>query len=182
MMQHIVMNKLTVPNLLSAARLFMAPVSFWLIIQTDWLWAAVVLVISIATDISDGFLARRWNQTSAFGGLIDHGSDAFLVATMLFAEAYLGLVPLILPILVLTAFTQYTLDSKALTGHPLRSSLLGRYNGILYFVLAGFPIMQHALNIYLLSEIAFMYFAYVLTISTLISMSERLVTVLRLRG
>ena len=101
---------------------------------------------------------------------------------MLVAEVYLGLVPLLLPILVMAAFTQYTLDSSALAGQPLRASLLGRYNGILYFVLAGFPIMQHALNTYLLPDIAFMYFAYLLIVSTLISMTERLVTLIRLKN
>ncbi len=180
MLQLAIMNKLTVPNLLSGARLLMAPFAFYFIVQTNWIVAAIILIASIGTDLLDGFLARRWNQTSAFGGLIDHGSDAILVTTMLSAEVMLGIVPAILPALVILAFTQYTLDSKALAGQPLRASILGRYNGILYFVLAGFPIMQHALGIFLLPEIAFRYGAWVLVATTSISMADRLITLLRL--
>jgi phosphatidylglycerophosphate synthase len=174
------MNKLTLPNLLSSARLFVAPLAFYCVVETMWLAATVILMAAITTDLLDGFLARRWNQTSAFGGLIDHGSDAILVTAMLSAEVILGLTPWILPILVILAFTQYTLDSKALAGQFLRASKLGRYNGILYFVLAGFPIMQHALGIFLLPDVAFWWFAWVLVVSTSLSMAERLITLLRL--
>ncbi|MEO2173240.1 MAG: CDP-alcohol phosphatidyltransferase family protein [bacterium] len=174
------MNKLTVPNLLSSTRLFAAPFAFYFILHTEWIVAAIILIAAIVTDILDGYLARRWHQTSSFGGLIDHGSDAILVTTMLAAEVSLGLVPLILPILVILAFTQYTLDSKALAGQPLRASVLGRYNGILYFVLAGFPIMQQALGIFLLPDEAFWYGGWILVVSTSISMAERLATLLRL--
>ena len=100
MLQLTIMNKLTVPNLLSGARLLMAPFAFYFIVQTDWTVAAIILIASIGTDLLDGFLARRWNQTSAFGGLIDHGSDAILVTTMLSAEVILDLVPAILPVLM----------------------------------------------------------------------------------
>ena len=175
------MDKLTVPNLLSSTRLFMAPFAFYFLAQTAWTAAAVVLTMAITTDILDGYLARRWNQTSAFGGFIDHASDAFLVTLMLSAEVGLGLIPWPLPVLVIAAFTQYTLDSNALAGQPLRASRLGRYNGIAYFVLAGFPIMQHALGIYLLPDTYFLYAAYLLILSTLISMADRLYSLLRLR-
>ncbi len=181
MMQLSIMNKFTLPNLLSGSRLLMAPVAFYSIWYSQWLLAAIILITAITTDILDGIIARRRNQTTAFGGLIDHGSDAILVTIMLSAEVYLGLIPWPMPVLVILAFTQYTLDSSALAGQPLRASKLGRANGILYFVLAGFPIMQNALNLHPLPDIAFMYFAYVLILSTLISMSDRLITLVRLR-
>ena len=175
------MTSLTLPNLLSVARLFMAPIAFYFILCLAWAPAAIVLWLAIFSDIADGYLARKWNQTSALGGLLDHASDAILVSTMLAAEAYLGIVPWILPLLVILAFTQYTLDSDALAGQPLRASKLGRYNGICYFVLAGFPIMQHTLDIYLLPIETFKYLAYLLVISTIISMGERLLTLINLK-
>jgi phosphatidylglycerophosphate synthase len=181
-MPSISMNKFPLPNLLSASRLILGPLAAWFILDTLWIAAAVVLITAIVTDVLDGWLARRWQQTSPLGGLIDHGSDAFMVTLMLAAEASAGLVPWLLPILVIMAFSQYTLDSKALIGLPLRASKLGRYNGIAYFVLAGFPIMQHALDIYLVPTHYFYYAAFVLIATTLISMSERLWTLLRLKS
>jgi len=181
-MQTISMNKFSLPNLLSASRLILGPLAAWFILENHWVLAAVILMTAIATDVLDGYLARRWQQTSALGGLIDHGSDAFMVTLMLLAEASLGLVPWLLPVLVFMAFSQYTLDSKALAGLPLRASKLGRYNGIAYFVLAGFPIMQHALGIYLVPEVYFYYVAFILVASTLISMTERLWTLIKLRS
>ena len=79
------------------------------------------------------------------------------------------------------AFAQYMLDSDALKGKPLRASQLGRYNGIAYFVLAGFPVMQLTLG---LTPIPFDYFVYLgwgLVITTLISMTDRAVTLYRVR-
>lgn len=176
------MNKFPLPNLLSASRLILGPLAAWFILENQWVAAAVLLIIAITTDVLDGWLARRWQQTSALGGLIDHSSDAFMVTLMLLAEASLGLVPWLLPILVIMAFSQYTLDSKALAGLPLRASKLGRYNGIAYFVLAGFPITQHALQIYLIPTNYFYYLAFVLIATTSISMTERLWTLLRKRS
>ena len=52
-------------------------------------WATAVFVVAMATDQIDGWLARRWNQTSAFGSLLDPIADKVLVMcalVMLIAE------------------------------------------------------------------------------------------------
>ena len=176
------MDKFNLPNLLSLTRLMLAPLAWYLIVAGEWRMAAILLVAAIVTDVTVGFLARRWQQTSALGGLLDHGSDAILVTTMLAAEASSGYVSPFLPPLVLLAFIQYTLDSNALAGHPLRASKLGRYNGILYFVLAGFPILQPVFQLYLLETQWILNFSYLLMASTLISMADRLILLFKLRN
>ena len=88
-MPSISMNIFSLPNLLSASRLILGPLAAWSIIENLWLPAAVALMTAIATDLLDGWLARRWQQTSALGGLIDHGSDAFMVALMLLQKPLL---------------------------------------------------------------------------------------------
>ena len=45
--------------------------------------AAIVFVVAAATDGVDGFLARRWNMTSAFGAFLDPLADKLLVGTAL---------------------------------------------------------------------------------------------------
>lgn len=46
--------------------------------------AAVIFVVAALTDWFDGYLARRWNQTSAFGAFLDPVADKLMVAVTLF--------------------------------------------------------------------------------------------------
>ncbi len=173
------MNKLSLPNALSVSRVPLAGLSFYTIINDQWLLQAMIVVCAVATDIVDGRIARRWQQVSPLGGLLDHGSDALFVTATLGALALGGLVPMLLPVLVAAAFTQYVLDSNALQGRPLRASFIGRNNGIAYFVLAGFPGMQHALGLYLVPDDYIYWAGWVLIGTSVISMLDRLVALLR---
>jgi len=168
---------LTLANSLSIFRLVVAPVLAWMILSNRWLTASFLLILAILSDIFDGRIARRKNQDSAFGGLLDHSCDAFLVAVLLFVLSKTHGIPLFLPLLVLGSFLQYVLDSKALSGHKLRTSFLGRSNGIAYYVLASICIFTEGLGINFSGNL-FIVFAWVLISSTAVSMSERLWTLL----
>ncbi|MBI1889637.1 MAG: CDP-diacylglycerol--glycerol-3-phosphate 3-phosphatidyltransferase [Burkholderiales bacterium] len=52
----------------------------WLSPFEKGLAATVVFVVAAITDWFDGFLARRWNQTSAFGAFLDPVADKLMVA------------------------------------------------------------------------------------------------------
>ncbi|MGI9322894.1 MAG: CDP-alcohol phosphatidyltransferase family protein, partial [Pseudomonadales bacterium] len=130
------------PNLLSLSRVPLGVGMALAVYVDDWGLAALLLWIAIGTDVVDGRLARATKTSSQLGGVLDHGSDASFVTLALAALASHGWVPWLLPVLVPLAFLQYLLDSRSLAGQPLRASQLGRYNGIAYFVLAGFPVMQ----------------------------------------
>jgi phosphatidylglycerophosphate synthase len=144
--------------------------------------AAVLFVLAVATDVSDGIIARRRGEVSAFGGLLDHGSDALFVTVTLAAMAVVQLVPAPLPALVIAAFAQYVWDSKALAGMPLRTSRLGRWNGIGYYALAGTIIISHALALQWLPLLAIPFVGWLLVGATLLSMADRGVTLWQLRG
>lgn len=64
---------LTIPNILSAARLVGVPLFLWLILRPEFGgpnsdgWALLVLAFSGVSDYLDGKLARRWNQISSLG-------------------------------------------------------------------------------------------------------------------
>jgi cardiolipin synthase len=85
----------TIPNALSAARLLGVPVFFWLIVgpQRDGL-AMGILVVSAFTDWLDGYLARRLNQFSRLGELLDPLADRLYVVAALFALFIRGLLPI----------------------------------------------------------------------------------------
>jgi cardiolipin synthase len=52
----------------------------WLPHADQNLAATLVFIIAAITDWFDGFLARRWNQTSAFGAFLDPVADKLMVA------------------------------------------------------------------------------------------------------
>ena len=66
---------LTIPNILSLYRLFMFPLIFLMIILKLELLFAILVVISLNTDVWDGFIARRFNQQTAIGARIDSLAD-----------------------------------------------------------------------------------------------------------
>jgi cardiolipin synthase len=80
------MNKnINIPNALSTLRLIGVPIFiyFALVSEQDGL-AILVLAIAGATDYLDGKLARAWNQTSAFGALLDPAADRiYIFATLI---------------------------------------------------------------------------------------------------
>ncbi len=167
------------PNLLSGSRLLLGVLLFWSIFDSRWHVAAILFWVAIGTDLADGFLARKLNLTSVAGGLLDHGCDAFFVTCGLAGLVGHGWAPWLLVFLVPAAFIQYVLDSGTLAGKPLRSSQLGKYNGICYFVFTGFPIMQLSLGVTLFPFHLLIWIAWGLVLSTLMSMTDRLVSLLR---
>ena len=163
----------TLANSLSLFRLIIAPVIAFFILSDWWLTASFFLLLAILSDLLDGPIARKKGQETATGGLLDHSCDALLVAVLLFVLNKTHGIPLLLPILVVGSFLQYVLDSKALSGHKLRTNFLGRSNGIAYYVFASICIFFQAINIDQLDHV-FIICAWFLIASTLVSMSERL--------
>jgi len=164
---------LTWANGVTAARALLAAPCALLVIESNWVPAALVLTLAIATDLIDGPLARRLGQATSLGGLLDHATDAFFVAVLMSALALTGHLPWLLPALVLAAFLQYVADSRALRGKPLRGSSLGRINGIAYFVLAATPVYRGALDLPFPTDTAIAVVAWLLVGTTSLSMLDR---------
>ena len=77
---------MNIPNILTSIRIFLIPV-FVGVFYLPWNGANVLTTIIFAlaaiTDWFDGYLARRWNQTSAFGAFLDPVADKLIVAVAL---------------------------------------------------------------------------------------------------
>ena len=75
---------MTIPNLLSAFRILLVPVIAWLYCgKGDYPLTAGVLLLSGATDIVDGFIARRFHMTSDLGKVLDPVADKLTQAVAL---------------------------------------------------------------------------------------------------
>jgi len=166
-------------NGLSAIRLVVAGPCAWAIVEAQWTIAACLFIVAVATDFADGYVARRFGMESALGGLIDHSIDATFVTVTLGAFALRDGIPIILPLLIAASFIQYVLDSKALSGRALRSSVLGRWNGIAYYGLAGIPIGLAWLEIRLIAPGWIMAASWILVASTAMSMLDRAQALIR---
>ena len=67
---------LTIPNLLTVFRILLIPVIVWLYCgKEDYPLAAWVLVLSGATDVADGFIARKFHMVSGLGKVLDPIAD-----------------------------------------------------------------------------------------------------------
>lgn len=85
---------LTVPNALSGLRLLGVPVFLWLVLVPHADGAAILLLMfSGATDYLDGVIARRWNQVSRLGRLLDPAADRLYILATLFGLGVRGIVP-----------------------------------------------------------------------------------------
>ncbi len=166
-------------NALTAVRLLLAVPVAVAFARPDLLAPGVVaslLCVAMASDYFDGRVARSTGSASARGQLFDHGTDCFFVTTGLTGAAISGAVTPLLPLLIPIAFGQYVVDSYVWERRKqLRASVLGRWNGILYFVplafvaasrlnsAAGAPILLPAVWV----------IGYVLVASTLVSIVDR---------
>jgi cardiolipin synthase len=85
---------LTVPNLVSAIRLSLVPLFLWLLFGNDNPLAAGLLLGGIgATDWIDGYLARRLNQVSELGKLLDPIADRLAITAAVVGGWIAGVLP-----------------------------------------------------------------------------------------
>ena len=96
----------TIPNLISLARLAGVPVFLGLILSPYYggpkydVWALVILALSGFSDWLDGKLARRWNQMTRFGAMIDPLADRLYILATLVGLTIRHIIPLWLPIVL----------------------------------------------------------------------------------
>jgi cardiolipin synthase len=87
---------LTIPNLLSVVRLLCVPVFLWLVFGPEpshRVAAAYLLAVLGATDWVDGYIARRFDQVSTLGKVLDPTADRILLLAGVVAILIDGAVP-----------------------------------------------------------------------------------------
>jgi cardiolipin synthase (CMP-forming) len=91
----------SIPNLLTLARLLLAPFVFRAITDGRHTAALVLFFCAALTDGLDGMLARRFGQTTSVGAFLDPIADKLLLSGVFLALAIAGSVPWWLVIVVL---------------------------------------------------------------------------------
>jgi CDP-diacylglycerol--glycerol-3-phosphate 3-phosphatidyltransferase len=96
----------SIPNIMTWTRIAAIPFIVFIFdvpldVETKNLIATVLFVLFALTDWLDGYLARRLNQTSAFGAFLDPVADKFLVCASLLVLVDLGRVDVIVALLII---------------------------------------------------------------------------------
>lgn len=100
---------LNIPILLTWLRIILIPLMIAVYyVPESWvegvgrdLTATLIFTVAAATDWLDGYLARRWNQTSAFGAFLDPVADKLMVAAALIVLVQLGRLDAILAAIII---------------------------------------------------------------------------------
>ncbi len=96
-------NVLTVPNLVSFLRLAAIPYFWWVLLGEGRVGLAAALVFLIgSTDWVDGYLARRLDQVTELGKVLDPVADRLMIASALIGGLIVGIIPAVIgwPLLV----------------------------------------------------------------------------------
>ena len=112
---------LTVPNIISVVRLLCVPVFVWLLFGPEDRFAALALLGLLgATDWVDGYIARRFDQGSDLGKILDPTADRVLLLVATLALTIDGAVPAWLGIAVLVREAVISIATLALAAAGAR--------------------------------------------------------------
>ncbi len=94
---------MNVPNILTLFRLFLIPVFvlvFFSSIQNNLVIAVSIFLLAGATDVLDGYIARKHNLVTKWGLVTDPLADKLMLLTVLICLAIKGYIPLLVVILI----------------------------------------------------------------------------------
>ena len=98
---------LNLPNTLTILRLLVLPIIvYFMIVDTEVAdqWALGLFIAAAITDFLDGWIARKFNQVSAFGTFLDPISDKIFVCVLLLTLVYTARVDLFGTVLIMIIF------------------------------------------------------------------------------
>jgi CDP-diacylglycerol--glycerol-3-phosphate 3-phosphatidyltransferase len=121
---------MNIPNLLTILRIFFVPLLVAALVQEHAnVWLALgIFLVAASTDLLDGYLARRWRQTTTIGTLLDPIADKLLISSALIALVQVRAVPAWMVILIVgREFAVSGLRAiAAAEGYTIQASDLGK--------------------------------------------------------
>lgn len=149
------MRLVNLPNLISLARLFLAPVFVWLIANGRFEECFYLCLIAGASDMIDGLVARAMGDQTTLGGYLDPIADKVLLGTIYISLGVYHLLPLWIVILVV--FRDFLIFGGALLvlilniNYTIRPLMISKINTCLqiayvlwlFGILANFEFLQH---------------------------------------
>ena len=92
----------SLPNLITIARILMVPLAVWLVIDGQMWLALAIFIIAGLSDAVDGWLAKRFHMKTELGAHLDPLADKLLLIALFVTLAIMQKVPAWLTILVVS--------------------------------------------------------------------------------
>ena len=93
---------MSIPNLITLARILLVPVVVWAIASGEMYFAFLLFLAAGISDAVDGFLAKRFGMKTELGAYLDPLADKVLIVSIYVALGITGVIPLWLVILVVS--------------------------------------------------------------------------------
>src|SRR3954468_10294748 len=93
---------MSIPNLITLARILLVPVVIWAIISGEMRLAFLLFLAAGISDAVDGFLAKRFGMATELGAYLDPLADKVLIVSIYVALGITGALPASLVILVVS--------------------------------------------------------------------------------
>jgi cardiolipin synthase len=93
---------LSIPNLITLARILLIPVVVWAIAAGEMKLAFVLFLVAGLSDLVDGFLAKRFNMATELGAYLDPLADKAMIVSIYVTLGIGGAIPGWLVILVVS--------------------------------------------------------------------------------
>jgi cardiolipin synthase len=95
-------GRLSIPNLITLARILLVPVVVWAIASNQMLFAFLLFAAAGVSDAVDGFLAKRFGMASELGAYLDPLADKVLIVSIYVSLGIVDALPRWLVILVVS--------------------------------------------------------------------------------
>lgn len=111
---------MTIPNLLTLARILLTPLLVWLLLDNRLGQALVVFFVAGITDGLDGLIARLFHQKTRLGAYLDPLADKLLLVSSFILLSHLQLVPTWLAVVAVSRDAIIVLGILTLMFHQVR--------------------------------------------------------------
>ena len=129
---------MTIPNLITALRIILAPIFMIYLINDQCKSALVVFVICSVSDGADGMVARLFNQKSKLGSYLDPLADKLLLVATFIALSVRGFLPAWLTVLVISRDVMILLGAVVISLNKIEfhvtPSILSKINTCFQFI------------------------------------------------
>jgi cardiolipin synthase len=135
----------TIPNILSVSRIILLPIVLLLLFKRQNAAAVAVMLVSWSTDALDGYLARKLNQVSNLGRVLDHLVDKVWVGSVLVTLVFIRNLPLFLAAAVILRDLLILAGSGVIMkyrGLFVQSDVVGKITGFAFALMMVFYTLE----------------------------------------
>lgn len=148
----------TVPNFISFLRIVSIPAIAWLIGSNHLVWSLILMAASGISDGADGYVARRFDQVSVLGEMLDPIADRLLIICSCIALCIVNILPWW--ILIVICCRDFVIGVEVLIlsnkGYgPLPVHFVGKVGTFVLLVAIPSLIISHALSLLPLTSFSF---------------------------